>query len=75
MAAGVPAPLRLVDDTFVNANTGAVVELHGLSWVSAQRTSATIDSRDMPVRLQPVTPFIEMLQLDLLGGWQAEKGA
>ena len=31
--AGTPPPLKLVDDTFVNANTGDVVELHGMSWV------------------------------------------
>ena len=31
--AGTPPPLKLVDDTFVNANTGDVIELHGMSWV------------------------------------------
>ena len=32
---GPLAPVKLVDDTFVNANTGDVVELHGMSWVGA----------------------------------------
>jgi len=34
MLAGAAAPVKLVDDTFVNANTGELVELHGMSWVS-----------------------------------------
>jgi len=34
MLAGAAARVKLVDDTFVNANTGELVELHGMSWVS-----------------------------------------
>ena len=36
VSAGPAAPVKLVDDTFVNADTGEVVELHGMSWVGAQ---------------------------------------
>ena len=35
--------MKLVDDTFVNANTGDVVELHGMSWVSDQSLSLIAD--------------------------------
>ena len=46
--AGTPPPLKLVDDTFVNANTGDVVELHGMSWVGNPRPlNSCISAQDM----------------------------
>lgn len=40
--AGILAPIKLVDDTFVDANTGDIIELHGLSWVRTDLTSAPL---------------------------------
>lgn len=37
MYAGPPPPLVLVDDQFVDAESGAIVQLKGLSWVRPSR--------------------------------------
>ncbi|CAL5222447.1 g4812 [Coccomyxa viridis] len=40
---GPLAPVKLVDDTFVNANTGDVVELHGMSWFGFNNGQTMVD--------------------------------
>ena len=53
--AGMLAPLKLVDDTFVNVNTGKTVELHGFAWVRTNLMLASILIRRR-LALSLVTP-------------------